>query len=37
VEAFYPRPLLEDAQWQSRLELDGLVFENGWGPRDGPV
>ncbi len=31
VEAFYPRPLLETAQWQSRLGLDGLVFENRWG------
>ena len=31
VEAFYPRPLLETAQWQNRLPLDGLVFENRWG------
>lgn len=31
VQAFYPRPMLEDAQWQNRLELDGLVFENRWG------
>jgi len=31
VEAFYPRPLLETAQWQKRLPLDGLVFENRWG------
>ena len=31
VEAFYPHPLLETAQWQNRLPLDGLVFENRWG------
>lgn len=33
VEAFYPRPMLESEGWSGRLDLDGLVFENGWGVR----
>ena len=31
VEEFYPRPLLETAHWQQRLDLDGLLYENRWG------
>jgi len=30
VEAFYPRPLLEQECWASREALGGLVFENRW-------
>jgi 5,6-dimethylbenzimidazole synthase len=30
VEAFYPRPLLEQQQWARRQSLDDLLFENRW-------
>jgi 5,6-dimethylbenzimidazole synthase len=30
VEAFYPRPMFEDAGWGTRLTLDEVVFENQW-------
>ncbi|TAM46080.1 MAG: 5,6-dimethylbenzimidazole synthase [Gammaproteobacteria bacterium] len=30
VEAFYPRPMLEQERWASRQALGGLVFENRW-------
>lgn len=31
VAAFYPRPLLETARWDHRLEWDDWCFENRWG------
>jgi 5,6-dimethylbenzimidazole synthase len=30
VEAFYPRPLLEQQQWAQRQSLTELIFENRW-------
>ena len=30
VEAFYPRPLFEDAGWGQRLPLADILFENHW-------
>ncbi|MBI5329828.1 MAG: 5,6-dimethylbenzimidazole synthase [Betaproteobacteria bacterium] len=30
VEAFYPRPMFEDAGWGKRLPLAGILFENRW-------
>lgn len=30
VEAFYPRPMLEQERWAGRQALGGLVFENRW-------
>ncbi|GAB4258664.1 MAG: 5,6-dimethylbenzimidazole synthase [Methylomicrobium sp.] len=30
VDRFYERPLLEQEQWASRLDLDGLLYENTW-------
>lgn len=30
VEAFYPRPMLEEERWASRQRLDDLVYTNGW-------
>ena len=30
VEAFYPRPMFEDAGFGERLPLDSVLFENAW-------
>ncbi len=30
VDEFYPRPMLESENWQTRLPLAELVFENRW-------
>jgi len=30
MDAFYPRPMLEQERWASRQALGGLVFENRW-------
>lgn len=30
VEQFYAKPMLEQEQWATRKDLDGLVFENVW-------
>lgn len=30
VEAFYPRPMFEDAGWGQRLPLADILFENRW-------
>ena len=30
VEAFYPRPMFEDAGWGQRLKLSDVLFENHW-------
>ncbi len=30
VEAFYPRPMFEDAGWGQRLLLTDILFENRW-------
>lgn len=30
VEAFYPRPMFEDAGWGQRLPLTDILFENRW-------
>jgi 5,6-dimethylbenzimidazole synthase len=30
VEAFYPRPMFEDAGWGARLDLTQVLFENRW-------
>jgi len=30
VEAFYPRPMLEQQGWDARREHDSVVFENQW-------
>ncbi len=29
--SFPPRPMLEEIGWKSRLALDTLIYENGWG------
>ncbi len=34
VEAFYPRPMLEDEGWAERKPLAEMVFENGWRTED---
>ena len=31
VEAFYPRPMLEQEGWAQRQPLQDMVSENGWG------
>lgn len=31
VEAFYPRPMLEEEGWRQGRPLEELVFENRWG------
>lgn len=31
VEAFYPRPMLEQEKWAERQSLADLVFEDEWG------
>lgn len=31
VEAFYPRPMLEQQGWRTRQPLNELLFENRWG------
>ena len=31
VEAFYPRPMLEELNWRQGDELDSVLFENRWG------
>ncbi len=33
VEAFYPRPMLEDEGWRQGRPLEELVFENRWGQK----
>ena len=33
VEAFYPRPMLEEEGWRQGRPLDELVFENRWGQK----
>lgn len=30
VESFYDKPMLEKEGWDSRRDLDDLVYENGW-------
>ena len=30
VEAFYPRPMLEQEDWAKRQDLDDLLFTNAW-------
>jgi 5,6-dimethylbenzimidazole synthase len=30
VDAFYPRPMFEDAGWGRRLAIDDILFENHW-------
>lgn len=36
VDAFYERPLLEQAGWAERRPLQSLVYENGWGELAAP-
>lgn len=31
VEEFYPKPMLEEAGWESRRKLDEILYENSWG------
>ena len=31
VEAFYDKPMLEQAGWDSRRGLDEILYENSWG------
>jgi 5,6-dimethylbenzimidazole synthase len=31
VDEFYPKPLLEEAGWDSRRGLDEILYENSWG------
>ena len=33
VEAFYPRPMLEEEGWRQGRPLEELVFENRWGQK----
>lgn len=33
VEAFYPRPMLEEEGWRQGRPLEQLVFENRWGQK----
>lgn len=33
VEAFYPRPMLEEEGWRQGQPLEELVFENRWGQK----
>lgn len=33
VEAFYPRPMLEEESWRQGRPLEELVFENRWGQK----
>lgn len=33
VEAFYPRPMLEEEGWRQGSPLEELVFENRWGEK----
>ncbi|WP_347883933.1 5,6-dimethylbenzimidazole synthase [Pseudomonas aestiva] len=33
VEAFYPRPMLEEEGWRQGRPLEELVFENHWGQK----
>ncbi|MDQ7913286.1 5,6-dimethylbenzimidazole synthase [Pseudomonas sp. 102515] len=33
VEAFYPRPMLEEEGWRQGRPLEDLVFENRWGQK----
>lgn len=33
VEAFYPRPMLEEEGWRHGRPLEELVFENRWGQK----
>lgn len=37
VEAFYPRPMFEDAGWGKRLPLNEVLFENRWPTDAGPT
>jgi len=30
VEAFYPRPMLEQDNWATRQNLDDLIYDNSW-------
>jgi len=31
VNEFYSKPLLEETGWNSRRELDDILYENSWG------
>ena len=31
VQEFYPRPMLEDANWDRRRALNDIVYEDQWG------
>ncbi|VWB84263.1 cob(II)yrinic acid a,c-diamide reductase [Burkholderia pseudomultivorans] len=31
VDAFYAKPMLEEARWAARMPIDACLFENGWG------
>jgi 5,6-dimethylbenzimidazole synthase len=34
VDEFYPRPMLETAQWRARADLSSLVFDDRWPIED---
>jgi 5,6-dimethylbenzimidazole synthase len=36
VDAFYPEPMLQMEQWDSRRDSGELLYENAWGTRAGP-
>ncbi len=33
VEAFYPRPMLEEENWAKRQNLDDLIYDNSWSDK----
>ena len=37
VDAFYPRPMFEDAGWGKRLPLDQVLFDDVWPAEAGPT
>jgi 5,6-dimethylbenzimidazole synthase len=31
VDEFYAKPMLEEAGWDKRRELEEILYENSWG------